>query len=64
MNATITSVGGRAPPGEKRRRISFNRRSSRTSCPSALIRSASAVVTPGFAPWSMPARFTQQRTDS
>src|SRR5690606_28754230 len=45
-------------------RIAFARRSSRTSCSSAFTLSASAELTPGFAPSSMSACLTQPRTDS
>ena len=47
-----------------RLRISLARRSSRFSCSSCLMRSASAVVVPGCWPASISAWLTQPRTDS
>src|SRR4051794_26875375 len=67
MNSTITSVGGRAPPGENADaglRISFARRSSGFSRSNSAIRAASSVVVPGRTPSSISAWVTQFRSVS
>ena len=68
MNATITSLGGRAPPGQNTRtpsrRISFARFSSRISRSSSFNRWRSSVVRPGRWPASRSAWRTHRRSVS
>src|SRR5690606_20826026 len=47
-----------------RRKISFARRSSRTSCSRSRTRCDSSAVVPATRPWSISACLTQVRTDS